>query len=87
MYMYIVCGLIINYGEVGGGGALQNRKTAGPKMFAQAGPFMRPFPHSKGRNVLHRGPPPLPFSMAKTSTSGIKTTPKLAKSPTPLQHK
>ena len=60
MYMYIVCGLIINYGEVGGGGALQNRKTAGPKMFAQAGPFSRPSPILRVEMFCTEGPPP-PF--------------------------
>ena len=67
-------GLVINYGE--GGGGLQNGKIAGPQLFACL--------TRRGKTV--RNPPTLfqrvetfcgTLSMAKTSSSRVKTTPKL----------
>ena len=61
--------LITGMGGGGGGGGLQNGKIAGPTPFAP--------PPPRDRVKLCVSPPPPPISMAKTSSSRVKTISKL----------
>ena len=76
-------GLVTNYYREGGGGGLQNGKSASLKHFAPPSPqdrvklFTQPF--LKGGISLGS-----PFNMAKTSSYRVKTTPKHVLPPPPF---
>ena len=80
-FLRVTKGLVINYGEGGGGGGLQNCKIVGPKLFA-------PPPPPQDRVKLF-GPPLFKsgnfscpaYNMAKTLSYHVNTTPKLVVPP------